>query len=76
MTKETSNAKFPISPEMTVLDILGLYRETEKVFKGYDQQAGECICCKALFDPLKDVAERYGLSLKDLNATARFQVKR
>ena len=28
--------------------------------------AGECICCQALFEPLRDVAEKYGLDLQAL----------
>lgn len=55
-----------IHPEMTVLDIISGYRETEGVFKQYDEQAGECICCQALFEPLKNVAGKYGLDLKKL----------
>ena len=55
-----------IHPEMTVLDIISGYRETEGVFKQYDEQAGECICCQALFEPLKNVAIKYGLDLKKL----------
>ena len=31
-----------IHAEMTVLDVVSKYRETEAVFKQYDQQAGEC----------------------------------
>jgi hypothetical protein len=56
----------PIHPEMTVLDLISKYRKTETVFKQYDAQAGECICCQALFEPLKDVAAKYGLDLKRL----------
>ena len=51
----------PITPEMTVLDIVSRFEATEKVFKRYDAQAGECICCNSLFEPLKTVIERYGL---------------
>jgi len=35
-----------IDPEMTVLDVVSRWRETEAVFKRYDARAGECICCK------------------------------
>ena len=56
----------PIHHEMTVLDVISKYRKTEAVFKQYDQQAGECICCQALFEPLRNVAEKYGLDLKTL----------
>ncbi|MBN1850577.1 MAG: hypothetical protein JW932_18555 [Deltaproteobacteria bacterium] len=57
-----------ISPEMTILDIISKYRETEVVFKRYDEKAGECICCQALFDTVQDVAQRYGLNLDELLA--------
>ena len=55
-----------ITPEMTVLDIVSRYRETEAVFKRYDAVAGECICCNALFDTLKDVADKYRLDLTEI----------
>jgi hypothetical protein len=51
---------------MTVLDVVSRFRETEGVFKEYDKETGECICCQALFDPLRNVAARYGLDLKKL----------
>jgi len=55
-----------IRPEMTVLDVISKYRQTESVFKQYDQQAGECICCQALFESLKDVAARYNFNLEEM----------
>ncbi|MCF8094923.1 MAG: hypothetical protein K9J79_06125 [Desulfobacteraceae bacterium] len=64
-----------ISPNMTVLDVVSRYRQTEAVFKSYDDSAGECICCNALFESLADMAERYGLNLSrlimDLEQAAR-----
>ena len=53
---------------MTVLDVVSKYRQTESVFRQYDRQAGECICCQALFDTLQDIAKRYGLDLGKLLA--------
>jgi hypothetical protein len=53
---------------MTVLDIVNRYRATEAVFRTLDTQAGECICCQALFDALEPVADRYGLNLEQLMA--------
>jgi hypothetical protein len=47
----------------TVLDVLARYPETEPVFKKYDETAGECICCQALFCTLRETADRYGLDL-------------
>jgi len=63
-----------INAEMTVLDVVSRYRQTEAVFKRYDREAGACICCEALFEPISVVATRYGLPLKrllaDLEASA------
>ena len=55
-----------IRKDMTVLDVVSKYRQTEAVFKQYDQQAGECICCRALFESLQDVAARHKLDLEEL----------
>ena len=55
-----------ITPDMTVLDIVGRFRSTEVVFKRHDRAVGECICCQSLFDPLKTVAEKYNLDLAQL----------
>ena len=63
-----------IEPGMTVLDIIDRHRETQAVFQAWDGRAGECICCRALFDTVRQVAERYGLDLErlmaELNAAA------
>lgn len=55
-----------IFPEMTVLDVISKYKKTEAVFKLYDRQACECICCQALFETLQDVAKKYDFSLGKL----------
>ena len=57
-----------IHPDMTILDVVYRYRQTEAVFRQYDEKAGVCLCCQALFDPLKEVARRYGLDLTELMA--------
>jgi hypothetical protein len=46
--------KRTIHPDMTILDIVSKYRETEAIFKKYENRAVVCLCCKALFEPLKD----------------------
>jgi hypothetical protein len=43
-----------------------MYRNTEEVFRQYDHQARDCLCCNALFDTLRDVADKYGLNLQEL----------
>jgi len=67
-----------IRPEMTVLDVVSRYKKTETVFKLYDKQASECICCQALFETIQDVAKKYGFSLekflKDLEDVALIDI--
>ncbi|MBN2539681.1 MAG: hypothetical protein JXB09_06495, partial [Deltaproteobacteria bacterium] len=55
-----------IHPEMTVIDTITRYRETEHVFKKFDERAGACICCEALFDTILVVAEKFHLELDSL----------
>jgi len=55
-----------IRPEMTLMEVVDLYPSTEAVFRKYDQQAGVCLCCMALFEPLREMAEKYYLNLKML----------
>jgi hypothetical protein len=55
-----------IKPEMTVLDIVSTFESTVDVFKKWDDRAGECICCNALFEPLNVVAKNYNLEIKEL----------
>jgi sugar phosphate isomerase/epimerase len=66
MEKTVFKQRSCIHPEMTVLDVLSRCRKTEEVFKLYDKQAGECICCQALFEPLSKVALTYGLNMEKL----------
>jgi hypothetical protein len=64
----TENESLCIEPQMTVLDIVHRFRSTEAVFKRWDSQAGECICCQALFDTVQQVVDRYDLDLDQLMA--------
>ncbi len=57
-----------IRPDMTVLDVVSRFRQTEAVFKKYDKLAGVCICCQALFEPIEEVARKYNLALPELLA--------
>ncbi|RLB73032.1 MAG: hypothetical protein DRH07_02915 [Deltaproteobacteria bacterium] len=58
---------------MTLLDIVSIYPATEAVFKTYDEQVGECLCCQRLFETVEQIGERYKLDLAEilekLNAT-------
>jgi len=66
MSQDTSDEKPNIDPGMTILDVISRYRQTEAVFKQYDEKAGVCLCCEALFDPLSAVAQKYNLNLEKL----------
>jgi len=57
-----------ITAEMTILEVLCQFRQTEQVFHRYDASAGVCLCCQALFDSLEEVAQKYGLDLNRLLA--------
>ncbi len=59
-------SRLNITPDMTVLDIVSRYRETETVFKKYDELAGECICCNALFESLATVAQKYHFDVEKM----------
>lgn len=77
MSRNAASDEPTIHPDMTVLDVVSRYRQTEQVFRRYDEQAGVCLCCEALFDPLREVAGTYGLDLdrliEDLEAAATDQ---
>jgi hypothetical protein len=64
MSKEISKGKRHILPEMTVLDVVRRFKGSEAIFRKYDEQAGVCICCQALFETVGDVAEKYRLNLE------------
>ncbi|MGD9687923.1 MAG: hypothetical protein AB7U43_13230 [Desulfobacter sp.] len=72
---EKSSLISAIEPGMTVLDIVSTYSAAQEVFKRWDDRAGECICCNALFESLDAVAEKYNLDLaalvQDLQNAAR-----
>ncbi len=58
----------PIRSDMVVLDVISRHRETEAVFRRYDQKAGVCLCCEALFETIRGMAEKYRLDLDALLA--------
>jgi iron-sulfur cluster repair protein YtfE (RIC family) len=55
-----------IHPDMTILEVVYHYRRTEPVFRKYDEDAGVCLLCQALFDSLAEAAAKYGLNLENL----------
>lgn len=63
MSDKKNYGRQRINPEMTVLDVVGAYKETLPIFKEYDALAGECICCKSLFETIYSVSAKYGFDL-------------
>jgi iron-sulfur cluster repair protein YtfE (RIC family) len=51
---------------MTILDVVSNYEETIEIFRSYDEQAGECLCCMALFNTIAETATKYHLDLAQL----------
>jgi hypothetical protein len=75
MNQDHTDEKSIIASEMTILDIVSKYRHTEAVFKQYDEKAGVCLLCQALFDSLEDLADKYGLDLEELMADLKAIIK-
>ena len=66
MSKDVPSDPYTVHPDMTLLEVVSRFRRTEAVFRQYDERAGVCLCCRALFDPLRETAEKYGLDLQQL----------
>lgn len=63
-----------IEKEMTILDIVSRFRQTERVFKRWEERTGVCLCCQALFEPLDGATARYGLDLEALLTDLRAEI--
>ena len=53
-----------VTRDQEVLVVVEKYPATQAVFEQYDEQAGECICCNALFQTIEEVAAKYSLNLE------------
>ena len=53
-----------VTRDQEVLVVVEKYRATQVVFEQYDEQAGECICCNALFQTIEEVVAKYSLNLE------------
>jgi hypothetical protein len=60
-----------ITPAMSLLEIVELSPQAEEVFHQYDDEAGCCLLCNNLFDPLEEVARIYSLDLNQILAKLR-----
>ena len=65
----------PVTPQMTLQEVMSRCPISEAVIIAYEAQAGVCLRRLALFDTLAEAAEKYNLDLNkllgDLNALAR-----
>jgi|UniRef100_A0A7V6DPK4 hypothetical protein len=61
-----SEGNGPITPDMTILEVVFRHRQTEAVFRRYEGETQVCLLCQALFDSLAEVAAKYGLDLDRL----------
>ena len=55
-----------LNKDMTILDIVAEYPNTEDVFRTYDDIAGKCTMCHNLFDTLEEFADMYKINYSDL----------
>ncbi len=66
--------KIKISQQMVILDVISEFPQAETVFKSYDAQVGECVCCQMLFATVGEMIEKYHLDgeklLSELNRAA------
>jgi hypothetical protein len=65
----TEKTDIHIHPDMTILDVVSAHPDTIAVFKSFDEQAGECICCTSLFMTIRDVARKYHFHLPQFLST-------
>ena len=75
MNKPDHTAQGPVTPQLTLVEVMTQWRSSEAIFQAYEPQAGTCLRCHALFDTLEEAAQKYHLNLEqllaDLNALAR-----
>lgn len=55
-----------ITKEMTILDLVSEYPETEAIFSRYDSVAGQCVLCANLLDTLDAFCSAYNLEIEEL----------
>lgn len=50
----------------SILDIVAEYKETEDIFRAYDDLAGKCVLCHYLFDSPSQLAEKLAIDEDEL----------
>lgn len=75
MTVNAPHSGQTLHGQMTLLDVVSRFRRTEAVFRQYDERAGVCLCCEALFETLRHTADKYDLDLQQLLADLEVVVR-
>lgn len=55
-----------IDKDMTPLEIVEKFPETECIFHEYDDLIGECLLCNYLFDSINDIAEKHKIDVNEM----------
>lgn len=55
-----------LNKDMTILNIVADYPDTEAIFRTYDDLARKCTMCHNLFDTLEEFSVIYNIDLDDL----------
>ncbi len=55
-----------INKDMSPLDIVEKYPETENIFREYDTVIGECLLCNYLFDSINNIAEKHKIDINEM----------
>lgn len=55
-----------IDLQLTLLDFIYKYRQSEDYFKKLGEEIGSCILCSELFTPLKEIIVKYNLDVNKL----------
>ncbi|MFZ7110227.1 MAG: hypothetical protein ACOWYE_17430 [Desulfatiglandales bacterium] len=75
MTVNAPHSGQTLHGQKTLLDVVSRFRRTEAVFRQYDERAGVCLCCEALFETLRHTADKYDLDLQQLLADLEVVVR-
>ncbi len=69
-----SEKSWPVTTDMTILDIISQYPGTEKIFKKLETETGVCVCCQALYVPLQEAATQFGFDADQVLANIKAEI--
>lgn len=53
--------------QLTLLDFVYKYRESEEYFKKLGEEIGQCILCTELFTPVQEIFNKYSLDVDKIS---------